>query len=72
MHTHLIFVLKLALHLSKLAMKLLTVVQSCFTHNCKLNTMNQSTSMLRHAYGTPTFKINTLHLVSNEGQIKHL
>ena len=31
-----------------------------------------SFEMLRHPYDTPTFKTNTLRLVSNEGRLKRL
>ena len=70
---HLTFVLKSALHFSKLAMKFLTAVQSfvkpqLFTQHYK----SVSFKLLCHLYGTPTFKTNTLRLVSVEGQVKCL
>ena len=57
MDTYLTFAFKWALHLSILAVKLLTAVQSY---------------LLRHLYDTPTSKSNALRLVSNDGQVKRL
>ena len=70
------FAFKRALHFSKLAIKLLTVVQSCFKP-CVIVNATLWTSLLSNAspsvwHKSSTFKTNVLCLVSDEGQVKCL